>query len=88
MTECGPEQTSPGDLRRGHSPELATVAAALPNELFRLRLEDGSECVAHVAGNLRMGFTRLVPGTVVRIERSPFDPTKARICARVDARVR
>ena len=83
---ANPDSTE--DPRRGRTPELATVVQALPNELFQLRLEDGSECVAHVAGNLRMGFTRLVPGSVVRIERSPLDPTKARICARVSSRAR
>lgn len=83
MMERSRDTDSAGDLRRGRAPELATVISALPNELFQLRLEDGSECVAHVAGNLRMGFTRLVPGSVVRIERSPLDPTKARICERV-----
>ena len=72
------------ELRRGHSPVLATVVEALPGELFRLRLEDGSERTAHVSGNMRMAFTRLLPGTTVRIETSPFDPTKARILARVD----
>jgi translation initiation factor IF-1 len=61
----------------------ATVVAVLPNELFRLRLEDGSERVAHVAGDLRKGFTRLLPGDLVRIEVSPLDPTKARMLARL-----
>lgn len=74
------DETS-GDPRTGRQPLLATVVAVLPNELFRLRLEDGSERVAHVAGNLRMGFTRLLPGTAVRIELSPLDATKARITA-------
>ena len=66
--------------------QAATVVAVLPNELFRLRLHDGSERVAHVAGDLRMGFTRLLPGDVVRIEVSPLDPTKARILRRDPSR--
>ena len=49
------------ELRRGHSPVLATVVEALPGELFRLRLEDGSERTAHVSGNMRMAFTRRLP---------------------------
>ncbi|MGE3172923.1 MAG: translation initiation factor IF-1 [Planctomycetota bacterium] len=73
-----------GDRDSGRSrPGSATVAAVLPNELFRLRLPDGSERLAHVAGDLRKGFTRLLPGDVVRIEVSPLDPTKARILARL-----
>lgn len=66
-------------------PMPATVVAVLPNELFRLRLHDGSERLAHVAGDLRKGFTRLLPGDVVRIELSPLDPQKARIVARLQA---
>jgi len=67
---------------------LATVVAVLPNALFRLRLEDGSERLAHVAGDLRMGFVRLVAGDVVQIELSLLDPTKARISARAEGRGR
>jgi translation initiation factor IF-1 len=66
----------------------ATVAAVLPNGLFLLRLQDGSERVAHVAGDLRMALPRLLPGCIVRIEVSPLDPTKARIVARHPVRGR
>jgi len=61
----------------------AKVVAVLPNERFRVRLDDGSEKVAHVAGDLRKGFTRLLPGDVVRIEVSPLDAQQARIVARL-----
>lgn len=66
-------------------PMSAKVVAVLPNELFRLRLQDGSERVAHVAGDLRKAIPRLLPGDVVRIENSPLDPQKARIVARLGA---
>jgi translation initiation factor IF-1 len=71
-----------GTLSAGRTPVRATVAAVLPNELFRLRLDDGSVRTGHVTGDLRMASTRLLPGDVVQIEVSPFDPTKARISAR------
>ncbi len=67
-------------------PTIATIVAALPNELFRLRTQDGTERTAHVAGDLRKGFTRLLPGDMVRIELSPLDKTKARILARLPSR--
>jgi translation initiation factor IF-1 len=67
---------------------MATVVEALPNAMFRLRLEDGSERLAHVAGNLRMGFTRLLAGDIVRIDLSPLDASKARIIALAVARQR
>ena len=70
-----------GDPRAGRRPIAATVVAVLPNAMFRLRLEDGSERLAHVSGDLRMGFTRLLAGDVVHVDLSPFDSTKARITA-------
>jgi len=58
---------------------LATVVAALPNRIFRLRLGDRREIVAHVGLELRMAVVRLLPGDVVEVELSPFDRDKARI---------
>lgn len=73
-TEAAGGSPSPGKRVR------ATVVAVLPNALFRLRLENGTELTGHVGGELRKGFTRLVPGDVVSVEPSPFDPARARIC--------
>jgi translation initiation factor IF-1 len=57
----------------------ATVVNALPNGMFRLRMTDGREVVAHAAKDLRKAFTRLLAGDIVVIDVSPFDPNKARI---------
>ena len=57
----------------------ATVLASLPNGMFRLRLPDDREVVAHAAQDLRMALARLLPGDLVVIDVSPFDPNKARI---------
>ena len=58
----------------------ATVLESLTNGLFRLQMPDGRPVVAHVAKDLRMAFTRLLPGDQVLVDVSPFDPGKARIC--------
>lgn len=68
-----------GDCRPQGRRVCATVIGRLPNAMFRLRREDGTELVAHAAGALRMQFTRLLPGELVDIEESPFDRGKARI---------
>jgi translation initiation factor IF-1 len=81
------EQDTPAVTRPDGLVE-AIVVAVLPNELFRLRLQDGKEITAHVSGNLRMAFTRLVPNTSVGIELSPFDPTRARILRCIESRGR
>ncbi len=64
-------------------PQAAVVVEVLPNELFRLRLPDGVELTAHVAGDARKALSRLLPGDQVRIEIAPLDRTKARILARM-----
>ena len=58
----------------------ATVLAKLANGMFRLQTTNGREVAAHAALELRMAFSRLLPGDQVLVELSPFDPTKARIC--------
>ncbi len=60
--------------------ERATVLDNLANGMFRLQMTDGREVVAHPAQDLRMAFTRLLPGDQVLADVSPIDPRKARIC--------
>lgn len=73
----------PRDARSSGQPssdgQQATVLASLPNGMFRLRLNDDREVVAHAAQDLRMALARLLPGDLVRVDVSPFDPNKARI---------
>jgi len=64
--------------------ERATVLEPLNNGLFRLQMTDGRTVVAHVAKDLRMAFSRLLPGDPVLVDVSPFDDNKARICKLLD----
>ena len=59
--------------------ERAKVPEPLNNGLFRLEMADGRTVTAHVAKDLRMAFSRLLPGDQVLIDVSPFDRGKARI---------
>lgn len=59
------------------------VQEALPSTLFRVRLDDGPEILAHLAGRLRLHHIRVLPGDRVRIELSPYDATKGRIVLRM-----
>jgi len=56
---------------------------ALPSTLFRVRLDDGREVLAHLAGRMRLHHIRVLPGDRVRIELSPYDETKGRIVHRL-----
>src|SRR6266550_7645518 len=61
----------------------ATVSQALPNAMFKLRL-DGSdrEILGIVSGKMRKHFIRILPGDRVKVELSPYDLTRGRIVFR------
>ena len=59
------------------------VLEALPNAMFKVRLENGHEVLAHVAGKMRMHFIRILPGDRVKMELSPYDLTRGRITYRI-----
>ena len=52
------------------------VSEALPNTLFKVKLENGHEILAHISGKLRMNYIKILPGDKVKIELSPYDLTK------------
>ena len=56
-----------------------TVLEALPNAMFRVKLENNFEVLAHISGKMRMNFIRILPGDRVRLELSPYDLTRGRI---------
>jgi translation initiation factor IF-1 len=60
----------------------AEVVDALPNAMFKVRLENGHEVLAHLAGRMRMHYIKIVPGDRVTVEISPYDLSKGRITYR------
>ncbi len=58
------------------------ISEALPNAMFRVKLENGHIVLAHVSGKMRMHFIRILPGDRVRVELSPYDLTRGRITYR------
>ena len=58
------------------------VVAALANTQFRVRLDNGHEIVAHIAGKIRKNFIRILPGDIVTVSISPYDLNKGRITYR------
>ena len=56
-----------------------TVLEKLPNAMFRVKLENDHEVLAHISGKLRMNFIRILPGDKVTLEMSPYDLSKGRI---------
>jgi translation initiation factor IF-1 len=61
----------------------ATVTMALPNAMFKLKLEGSDkEILGIVSGKMRKHFIRILPGDRVRVELSPYDLSKGRIVFR------
>ena len=62
--------------------KTGTVLEALPSIHFRVKLDDGREIIAHLAGKLRIYRIKVLPGDRVTVEISPYDETRGRIVYR------
>ena len=58
------------------------VTELLPNAMFRVKLENNNEILAHTAGKLRQNRIRVLQGDNVTVEVTPYDLTKGRIIFR------
>jgi translation initiation factor IF-1 len=58
------------------------VLDALPNTMFRVKLENGHVVLCHISGKMRMNYIRILPGDKVTVEMTPYDLNKARIVFR------
>jgi translation initiation factor IF-1 len=56
-----------------------TILEALPNTAFKVKLEDGKEILATLAGKMRKNFIRILPGDQVIVEMTPYDTDRGRI---------
>jgi len=59
------------------------VTQCLSNGMFRVKLENGFEVLAHVSGKIRKNSIRILLGDCVVIELSPYDLTRGRIVYRL-----
>ena len=58
------------------------VVEALPNAMFKVKLENDHIILAHVSGKMRMTFIRILPGDRVTMELTPYDLSRGRITYR------
>ncbi len=58
---------------------FGTVIEAQPNAMFKVKLDNDFEVLAHISGKIRMNFIRILPGDRVKVELSPYDLTRGRI---------
>ena len=59
-----------------------TVVKVLPATMYKVRMENGHEILAHVSGKMRKFSIKIAIGDKVRVEMSPYDLTKGRITYR------
>ncbi|MDJ0894898.1 MAG: translation initiation factor IF-1 [Alphaproteobacteria bacterium] len=59
-----------------------TVVQALPNAMFRVKLENDVEITARPKGRMRKFRIRVMVGDRVDVEMTPYDLTKGRIIFR------
>ncbi len=58
------------------------VIEALPNTMFKVKLENGHIITAHISGRMRKNYIRIINGDKVTVEMTPYDLTKGRIIYR------
>lgn len=58
------------------------VVKVLPATMYRVKLADGPEILAHISGKMRKHFIKISIGDKVTVEISPYDLTKGRIVFR------
>ena len=58
------------------------VLELLPNAMFRVKLDNNHEILAHSSGKMRKNRIRVLAGYKVTVEMTPYDLTKGRITFR------
>ena len=67
----------------GNSIEVeGRVVAVLPGTMFKVKLDNQHEVLAHISGKMRKNFIRILPGDKVLVELSPYDLKRGRITYR------
>ena len=59
-----------------------TIVETLPNTTFRVQLENSHEVIAHISGNMRKNYIRILTGDKVTVQLTPYDLSKGRIVFR------
>ena len=59
-----------------------TVVEVLPDSRYRVKLDNGHETMAYVAGRVKKNRIRIIAGDRVMLEMTPYDLTKSRITFR------
>lgn len=58
------------------------VTEILPEQRFRVDLDNGHKLIAYTGGRMKKNFIRIIAGDKVTLELSPYDLNKGRIVFR------
>ena len=58
------------------------ISQVMPGTMFKVKLPNGHEVLAHISGKMRKNWIRIAEGDKVKVEMSPYDLSKARIIFR------
>lgn len=70
------------DKKEGVIEVEGTVSEALPNAMFRVRLQNEHVVLATISGKMRQHYIRILPEDRVVVELSPYDLNRGRIVYR------
>ena len=59
-----------------------TILESLPNAMFKVKLQNNHEILAHISGKIRMNFIKILPGDRVTVKLTPYDLNRGRITYR------
>lgn len=59
-----------------------TVTETLKGGQFKIKLENGHECIGTISGKIRLNSIKIIPGDKVLVDMSPYDMSKCRIIYR------
>ena len=75
---------SDGESGAGRRQEVTgTVTETLPSAMYRVRLDEGSQVLTHIAGRVDRNFVRILVGDRVRVALSPVDLGRGRIVGKL-----
>ena len=59
-----------------------TCLEVLPNQMYKVELENGHTVIAYTAGKMKQNKIRVLMGDKVKVEISPYDLSKGRVTFR------
>ena len=62
---------------------IGVVIETLPSAMYRVRLDEGSQVLVHVADRIDRNFVRVLVGDRVRVELSRVDISRGRIVGKL-----